>query len=187
MDKPIRSPQTGGRDRWPSFSPDGRQIAFTSSAGSIDGRGNVDIWVVPSSGGRPARLVDWDTPDWGADWSPDGARIAFASTRTQAGEDSQDPSLWILPVDGGEAVFLTAGKEPDWSIDGTEILYKHQGDLWKISADGGKPTLVLDALDGDLGWARFSPDGSRILFNLSEIAGGADIWIADVSGMAALR
>ena len=140
--------------------------------------------MVPSSGGAPARLIDWPTPDWGPDWSPDGKRVAFASGRRPAGQDAwRGWNLWILPVDGGEAVFLTEGEEPDWSPNGSQILYKRQGDLWIIPADGGKPTMLLERPEDDLSWARFSPDGSQILFSRSEMADGADIWTADVSGL----
>lgn len=61
----------------PDWSTDGGAIAFTAHRHSPDARA---IWVVPANGGAVQVLV----PDaYDAMWSPDGARIAFVSTRDE--------------------------------------------------------------------------------------------------------
>jgi TolB protein len=57
----------------PSWSPDGKLIAFDSQRGS-----GVDIYVLSARGGPVRRLTRGDGPNWGPDWSPDGRLIAFA-------------------------------------------------------------------------------------------------------------
>src|SRR5512138_1451877 len=56
-----------GTETDPSFSPDGSQVAFT---GDYDG--NIDVFVVPASGGVPKRLTWHPSPDRVLGWTPDG-------------------------------------------------------------------------------------------------------------------
>ena len=67
----------------PSWSPDGRQIAFSAIRLEEDGFAG-DIHVVDADGGAPRLLIaDASSPAW----SPDGTRIAFTSTRDRNGEN----------------------------------------------------------------------------------------------------
>ena len=63
-------------DGHPSWSPDGRHIAFAS-----DRDGNVEIYVMGSDGSNPRRLTNHSAGDGHPSWSPDGRHIAFASDR----------------------------------------------------------------------------------------------------------
>ncbi len=178
-----------GSDFWMSFSPDSRRIAYTSNKG-----GQWDIWVVPAAGGVAERLVDWPSIEWGPNWSPDGANIAFVSGRTQAGEGDVGPwNIWVYPVSGGEATHLTEGAAPTWSPDGRKILFSRKDitgitRIWSISSTGDAPARQLEML-GAGSRPRYSPDGLQVLF-----ARGAgttylnsiwtdkySIWIADMS------
>src|SRR5277367_6268731 len=66
-----------GTETDPAFSPDGKLIAFT---GEYDG--NVDVFVVPASGGVPKRLTWHPASDRVLGWTPDSKRIVFSSPRT---------------------------------------------------------------------------------------------------------
>ena len=109
----------------PRFSPDGRQILFTSDAGGGD-----NIWVMQADGSKARqvtkegfRLLN------NAVWMPDGqylvARKHFTSTRSLgAGE------LWMYHLSGGEGIQLTKRKndqqdvnEPSVSPDGRYVYY----------------------------------------------------------------
>ena len=64
-----------GAELWPTFSPDGRQIAF---AWNGEQRNNFDIYVKIVGGGDPLRLTTAPEDDRLPAWSPDGTSIAFA-------------------------------------------------------------------------------------------------------------
>ncbi len=158
-------------------------IAFDS-----DRFGNRDVFVL-----RPEGRIDRVTRDpafdgW-ADWSPDGQRIAFYSTR------DGNPEIYVAEQDGSSPTNLSehAGQDahPDWSPDGTRILFHSDRagdfDLWVMNADGSNQKRIPIDLPGDQGFAVWSPDGTRIAFH-SQYAGAADIYVvnADGSGLTQL-
>src|SRR4028119_1904392 len=61
----------------PAISPDRREIAFVSGG---------DIWSVPAAGGTAQLLVSHPANESRPLYSPDGRRLAFASTRTGNGD-----------------------------------------------------------------------------------------------------
>ena len=67
-----------GVESSPSFSPDGKWIAFT---GQYDG--NTDVFVVAAEGGVPKRLTWHPDPDVALGWSPDGRKVLFTLVAQQ--------------------------------------------------------------------------------------------------------
>ncbi len=102
-------------------------------------------------------------------WSPDGAKIAYASSGPERSLD-----VWVMdavPRRGSDPVNLTAQIEgnqynPVWSPDGTRIVVVSRADkdLFVMNADGSNPVrLTRDSqtLELDPSW---SPDGAKITF-----------------------
>ncbi len=114
----------------PSWSPDGRQIAFVSTRAPDPDRVNdANIYVMDARpGAEIRRLTTWDGPDGGRPaWSPDGKWIAYL----QGSEPQYDAynlnKLAIVPAAGGPARVLTAAldrpvSQPEWTKDGGAIL-----------------------------------------------------------------
>src|SRR5829696_2399710 len=90
-----RLTSTPGVEIDPYFSPDGSQIAFTSTVA-----GNTDIYVVPTAGGDPKRLTYHPGSDRVRGWSHDGRRVIFSSGRTSAPQEAYY-QLWSIGFDGG--------------------------------------------------------------------------------------
>src|SRR5881628_3764924 len=103
-------------DFWPSWSPDGSRIAFTSDRDSPIDRENLDIYVMNADGTAIVRVTSDTAQDDEAAWSPDGGRLVFRSHR-----DGND-DIYAVNVDGTGLVRLTtdaaADVQPAWSPDG---------------------------------------------------------------------
>src|SRR3954469_13976322 len=66
-----------GDEQNPVFSPDGKTIAFSANYD-----GNVDVYVIPSSGGAPKRLTYHPDVDIVQGFTPDGKSVLFTSGRS---------------------------------------------------------------------------------------------------------
>ena len=128
---------TDGRfnDGDPAWSPDGRQIAFSS-----DRDGNREIYVMGADGGSVRRLTDHPAWDGHPYWSPDGSRILFESNRGPG----QTFEVLTMLANGRRLRRLTVNdvddKHPSWSPDGTSVIFESHRDgrmgLFLIRADG---------------------------------------------------
>jgi len=178
-------------DGWPAWSPNGDQIAFHSDRG-----GDFDIWVMDAAplegspeacdtcgkgGSNPVNLTNHPGDDRFPAWSPDGARIAFASDR----DGSYD--IWVMDADGSGLVKLTDSpardRYPIWSPDGTRLTFN-------TDRDGNQEIYIMDASGNDLvnvtntpyieGLADWSPDGMRLVL-YSEQKKDKDVYILDLA------
>ena len=130
----------------PSWSPDGKRIAFMS-----DRRGNFDIYVMDADGGNLRRLTDNLHQDWLPSWSPDGEHIAFSS------EKDGNFDIYVMDADGGNPRRLTNHPEDDWdttwSPDGKRIAFTSDRDrnfeIYVIDADGGNPQNLTNMRFGE--------------------------------------
>ncbi|MEW6128294.1 MAG: S9 family peptidase [Acidobacteriota bacterium] len=106
----------------PQFSPDGKWLTYTISAWDKENNRRVShIYLVSSSGGRSIKLTNGEKGEGGAQWSPDGTRIAFTADRDKGNQ------IWIINVMGGEAEKLTSEENGvggfRWSPDGKRISF----------------------------------------------------------------
>jgi tricorn protease len=115
-----RITSTQGLEIEPYFSPDGTQIAFSSTVA-----GNTDVYVVPATGGNPKRLTYHPGNDRVRGWTPDGRRVVFASARISAPQQAY-VKLWTMGLDGGlpEQVPMPRAFSGAYSPDGRRIAYE---------------------------------------------------------------
>ena len=91
----------------PSWSPDGKRIAFASDRkGDLE---NYEIYVMDADGGNQQKLTENRVYDDSPSWSPDGKRIAFYSDR------DGDAEIYVMNADGGNQQKLTNNPHADAS------------------------------------------------------------------------
>lgn len=193
----------GGRDLTPegfqgqpSFSPDGRTIAFERDAGPNDN----GIFVMHADGSRVRRLTRNPfkvSDDCGCDtdpsFSPDGTTITFVRIK----RTEELAALFSMRRDGGRLRRLTpyswdVAVKHDWSPDGRRIVLTTDANpadggsanIVTIRPDGGGAQRLTNYRDGTSAYVgSYAPDGKRIAFRL-ERDGTYELATMDAKGGA---
>ncbi len=179
-------------DSSPSWSPDGKRIAFHSNR-DWDNPHNIEIYVMDTDGGNEQRLTENRDEDRQPSWSPDGKRIVFSAVRDGHFKNNLDitSEIYVMDADGGNEQRLTENRRfdenPSWSPDGKRIAFSadRRGDfenyeIYVMDADGGNEQRLTEnrRFDENPSW---SPDGKRIAF-YSNREGNAEIYVMDADG-----
>ena len=179
-----------GPKGYPSWSPDGRRIAFQYD----DGYWNIR--VVNADGSGLTSLTTGRYPEW----SPDGKRIAFYSSRSGSNE------IHVMDADGSNIAQLTSHGSrlrepgpPSWSPDGQRIAFVSDKDdigrasqrfvrvhqIYVMNADGSDVVQLTNQPGGN-GSPSWSPDGQRIAF-ISGRDRNAALYVMNADGSGATR
>ncbi|MBU1701341.1 MAG: hypothetical protein KJ970_10685 [Candidatus Eisenbacteria bacterium] len=161
--------QGANRSTW---SPDGQTIAFDAD---FRIRNNLQVHLIPASGGATVRLTNDPLDADNAAWTPIGNQLTFRAAGL--GEDGTT-EIWIMdPELGAEpSLLIRHGAEKfirnySWSPDGSRIVYSVQvsfepdylKETYIVPSSGGTPELLLstDWVTEGLAW---SPQGEQIAF-----------------------
>jgi len=152
--------------RYPSISPNGKDIAFTYKG---------DLYRVPSSGGEAARLTFHVAHDYKPVWSKDGKSIAFASDRFG------NFDIFVMPAMGGTATRLTfhsTDEEPyTFNNNNQAVFFKaqrmdtnshrqhpttRQAELYSVPVTGGRVSQILTVPAEDV---QISSNGKQLIYH----------------------
>ncbi|MEO7794798.1 MAG: PDZ domain-containing protein [Thermoanaerobaculia bacterium] len=165
-------------DRDPSWSPDGKTIAWLS-----DASGEYALHLAPQDGSGEARRIALGSPPsffYEPLWSPDGKKIALYDKRL---------TLWLVDVAGGgmtkvasdlyETPYRTL--EPAWSPDSRYLAYtrqlpSHLHAIFVYALAGRTSTQVTDGLS-DARFPAFDRGGKYLYFTASTDWGPAATWL----------
>jgi TolB protein len=169
----------------PAEGPGGFLGPIFNPGGPTPVRQPAHIWRVRADGtGAPEQLTDVRANDRAATYSPDGTRLAFDSTR------DGHTRVYVMGADGSDPRRLTDGADDwgaAWSPDGRSIAYKSSSgpgpgatQIVVMAADGSGRRQVT-SVTGEPTVPSWSPDGSRIAFNLEQDGKGS-IWSIALDG-----
>ena len=150
-------------DSFPSFSPDGTMLAYSSLQQS-----KLDLFVRSfASGSQTRQVTDDGQQNVQPDWSPDGQYLAYHSIARGG--------IWVVPAAGGTTRQIAEfGSAPRWSPDGRSVVYQSSevhgldvptaiapSTLWITTFPGGerRPLTQADTPAGGHSQPAWSSDG----------------------------
>jgi len=180
---------TNEKDWNPSWSSDGKQIAFSRDIGD-DRR----IYIIDADGSNIKQLTEGSYDDYPS-WLPDKNRIGFTREvweQNNGNWEQKSGDIFIIDSDGSNLQKLTEsppffGCDAHWSPNGKEIVYfilslSNPNQIWIMDADG-KNQKMLNNWGQNPAW---SPDGEKIAFGSEKdgmnMGGTFDIYIMDADG-----
>ena len=166
----------------PSFSPDGKTIAFVSNTSGIP-----QVWTVPTAGGYPELVTAFEDPVGGVSWSPNGGWLAL-SLSPGGGMNSQ---VYLVKPDGTGLRLLTAGGKSnnwlaDWTRDGRAIALSSNRrtpdamDAYYVDPSGTHRLVAQNRGIGTL--FDTSRDGRSALLSRLVSRGSNDLYLVSTDG-----
>jgi len=170
----TRSPNS--EERYPCWSPDGKQVAFTSNRD-----GTYNLYVMNADGSNVRRLTYEKDPTvaYMPSWSGDGKQIVF-------GLHGQEPWMATISPNGKNFKILGKGHDPCISPDGKKIAFTYSDRkgwcVFVCNADGSNRRQITYGTN-QMGavYPNWSPDGKKIVY-ANHVGQALEQFVCDADG-----
>ena len=188
----------GGFDNGYGYSPDGSRILYAQ----FDSNDIAILLSVKPDGSDPIQLsppglsiIDLGFFDRvGADWSPDGSRVAFAAQKLSLGRFIS--AVFVVNADGTGLRQITpsgiGGVSAQWSPNGEMIAFTSGccglPQAWVVHPDGSGLRRVTTAVNRDFFVTPvWSPDSTKLVLNKIDRNNQASVWTVNLDGSGLLK
>jgi Tol biopolymer transport system component len=181
----VSSPKAPGFDRTPSFSPDGRRLAYASCTGVR----TCDVYVEDLSAayvqrGSARRITEQNANITGLTWSRDGKDLIYSGSL----ESGNLFYLWRAEIDRRQPpqrveIAGLHALSPAVAPAGNRLAFsrrRQDDDIWRYRVGGAAEPLIASSLTERN--PQFSPDGSKIAFESDRSGEAEEIWEAQADG-----
>jgi Tol biopolymer transport system component len=150
-----------GRAKGGCVVTDGSRVYFAEDVG-----GRYVLMQVPTEGGQAVPVLTDLQDAVVLAISPTGSELLV---RSPASSLKEEAPLWVQPAQGGSPRRLgdLEGAEAAWSPNGESIVYTKDCDIYVAKSDGTESRKLQTVAVGTPEWPRWSPDGTRIRFTVS--------------------
>ena len=185
-------------DNRPIWSPDSRQIAFTSDRNNA----GTNIYIMPATGGAARQLTTHSSSETPYTFTRDGKQVVFKAQYQDPHTSARFPmalltEVYTVPVEGGRPVRLvdTPAEEIVFSADGKRFMYqnikgfenewrkKHVSsvtkDILEYDMTTGKHRFIVEH-DGEDRDPVYSPDGKKVYFISQRNGGDLNIYEKEI-------
>jgi TolB protein len=167
----------GSEERYPAWSPDGKQVIFTSNL--EDGR-TYNYYIADDNGLNLKKITSLPAGSvayWGA-FTHDGQWIYFNEGNTAR--------IFRVKPDGTQQEVVAEGRDANISPDGNKLVFTQQGQknwgVWIMDSDGKNRRQII-AEESEIGGIApvWSPDGKRVAFSM-QVGEIAEIFSCNADG-----
>jgi Tol biopolymer transport system component len=179
-----------GSESYPSFSPDGKRVAYSARASTTIGGFHIFVRELPS--GTQKQLTKGEGNDVAPVFSPDGGTLAFLRV------EERGTRYVVIPADGGDERLIAESGAPadadkpapsvSWAPDGNSLAVVQYAEdapaaIATVPAAGGKPKTITKPAAGTEGDSSpaIAPSGSTVAF-VRHSQNGADIFLCEING-----
>jgi dipeptidyl aminopeptidase/acylaminoacyl peptidase len=178
--------QLGGSDLY-AFSPDGKEVAFTSNISEVEATStNNDLFVVPVTGGTPRKITDNPASDSTPRYSPDGKYIAYLA-QVRPGYESDRFRLMLYNRASGQRRSLTEDFDRwvgsfVWAPDSSRLYFvaedKGEQPIYQV---GINDTIARELERGTNDDLAATPDGKALVFTRMSVRAPTEIYAAELA------